>query len=72
MATIFGILLSLAAAYMATRFNNIMDMLQLVFAFVNARCLHIPAGDVLEADTGHAAFTGLLGGNQLRQRYIMG
>ena len=36
MATVFGILLSMAAAYMATRFNNIMDMLQLVFAFVNA------------------------------------
>ncbi|MBV9085864.1 MAG: sodium:solute symporter family protein, partial [Acidobacteriaceae bacterium] len=36
MATVFGIALSVAAAYAATRFNNIMDMLQLVFAFVNA------------------------------------
>ena len=35
-ATVFGILFSVAAAYAATRFNNIMDMLQLVFAFVNA------------------------------------
>src|SRR5205814_5918628 len=36
MATVFGIGVSVAAAYVATRFNNIMDMLQLVFAFVNA------------------------------------
>src|SRR5215472_10560884 len=36
MATVFGIGLSILAAYMANRFNNIMDMLQLVFAFVNA------------------------------------
>jgi Na+/proline symporter len=36
MATVFGIALSVAAAYAATRFNNIMDFLQLVFAFVNA------------------------------------
>jgi len=35
-ATVGGILLSVAAAYATTRFNNIMDMLQLVFAFVNA------------------------------------
>src|SRR5690349_1534158 len=35
-ATVFGIILSGAAAYATTRFNNIMDMLQLVFAFVNA------------------------------------
>jgi hypothetical protein len=36
MATIFGIALSVAVAYATTAFNNIMDMLQLVFAFVNA------------------------------------
>ena len=35
MSTVFGIALSVAAAYAATRFNNIMDFLQLVFAFVN-------------------------------------
>src|ERR1043165_7160613 len=35
-ATVFGILLSVAAAYATTKLNNIMDMLQLVFAFVNA------------------------------------
>ena len=35
-ATVFGVLFSIAAAYAATRFNNLMDFLQLVFAFVNA------------------------------------
>ena len=35
-ATVGGILLSIFAAYLAARFNNIMDVLQLVFAFVNA------------------------------------
>ena len=34
--TIWGIALSVAAAYIATRFNSIMDLLQTVFAFVNA------------------------------------
>src|SRR5262249_49010086 len=36
MATVFGIVLSVAAPSMATRFNTIMHLLQLVFAFVNA------------------------------------
>ena len=37
-------LLSVAAAYVASAFNNIMDMLQLVFAFVNAPLFaHVPA-----------------------------
>ena len=31
-----GITISVAAAYFAAHFNNIMDLLQLVFAFVNA------------------------------------
>ena len=35
-ATIGGVLLAMAAAYLAARFNNIMDVLQLVFAFINA------------------------------------
>src|SRR5919205_1981233 len=35
-ATVWGIILSIAAAYAASAFNNIMDLLQLVFAFVNA------------------------------------
>ena len=36
MTTVFGILASVGTAYLATQFNNIMDFLQLVFAFVNA------------------------------------
>ena len=35
-ATVVGIAVSVAAAYFAAHFNNIMDLLQLVFAFVNA------------------------------------
>ena len=34
--TVAGVVLSIACAYLATYFNNIMDFLQLVFAFVNA------------------------------------
>jgi len=34
--TVAGIALSIIAAYAASQFNNIMDVLQLVFAFVNA------------------------------------
>ena len=63
MATIFGIALSVAAAYMATKFNNIMDMLQLVFAFVNAPLFAtFLLGMFWKRTTGHGAFTGLLGG----------
>jgi len=36
MTTIAGVVLSIAAAYVARRYNNIMDLLQLVFGFVNA------------------------------------
>ncbi len=36
MATIGGVALSIAAAYLVTNFNNIMDALQLVFSIVNA------------------------------------
>ena len=63
MATIFGIALSVATAYMATRFNNIMDMLQLVFAFVNAPLFAtFLLGMFWKRTTGHGAFSGLLGG----------
>ncbi|GAC1435871.1 MAG: sodium:solute symporter family protein [Terriglobales bacterium] len=63
MATIFGVALSLAAAYMATRFNNIMDMLQLVFAFVNAPLFAtFLLGMFWKRTTGHGAFSGLLSG----------
>ena len=63
MATIFGILLSVAAAFVATRFNNIMDMLQLVFAFVNAPLFAtFLLGMFWKRTTGHGAFFGLLSG----------
>src|SRR6516165_5560306 len=61
--TVVGITISVAAAYFASRFNNIMDMLQLVFAFVNAP-LFATFLLVLfwKRATGHAAFAGLLSG----------
>jgi len=63
MATVFGILISIAAAYVATRFNNIMDMLQLVFAFVNAPLLAtFLLGMFWKRTTGHGAFVGLISG----------
>ena len=63
MATIFGIALSIAAAYAATRFNNIMDFLQLVFAFVNAPLFAtFLLGMFWKRTSGHGAFFGLLSG----------
>lgn len=63
MATVFGILVSVAAAYVATRFNNIMDMLQLIFAFVNAPLFAtFLLGMFWKRATGHGAFVGLLSG----------
>jgi SSS family solute:Na+ symporter len=62
-ATVFGIALSVAAAYATTRFNNIMDMLQLVFAFVNAPLFAtFLLGMFWRRATGHGAFFGLLAG----------
>src|SRR4030095_15242161 len=63
MATLFGVGLSVVAAYAATRFNNIMDLLQLVFAFVNAPLFAtFLLGMFWKRATGHGAFTGLLAG----------
>jgi SSS family solute:Na+ symporter len=62
-ATVFGIVLSVAAAYVAASFNNIMDMLQLVFAFVNAPLFATFAlGMFWRRTTGHGAFLGLISG----------
>lgn len=62
-ATVFGIALSVAAAYVAASFNNIMDMLQLVFAFVNAPLFATFAlGMFWRRTTGHGAFAGLVSG----------
>jgi SSS family solute:Na+ symporter len=63
MATVFGIAFSVGAAYLATAFNNIMDMLQLVFAFVNAPLFAtFLLGMFWKRATGHGAFLGLLSG----------
>jgi len=62
-ATIGGILLSIAAAYAATSFNNIMDALQLIFSMVNAPLFAtFLLGMFWKRTTGHGAFTGLLSG----------
>ncbi len=63
LATVLGIALSVAAAYAAAHFNNIMDMLQLVFAFVNAPLFAtFLLGMFWKRATGHGAFVGLLAG----------
>ena len=63
MATLFGIAASVAAAYAATRFNNIMDFLQLIFAFVNAPLFAtFLLGMFWKRATGHGAFWGLVSG----------
>jgi SSS family solute:Na+ symporter len=63
MATIFGIGASVFAAYIATQFNNIMDVLQLVFAFVNAPLFAtFLLGMFWKRATGHGAFAGLASG----------
>src|SRR5205807_4186724 len=62
-ATVGGILLSITAAYVASAFNNIMELLQLVFAFVNAPLFATFAlGMFWRRTTGHGAFVGLLSG----------
>ncbi len=62
-STVFGIALSIAAAYVAASFNNIMDLLQLVFAFVNAPLFATFAlGMFWRRATGHGAFIGLVSG----------
>src|SRR6266705_1140037 len=62
-ATLAGVAISIACAYVATRFNNIMDFLQLVFAFVNAPLFATFAlGMFWKRTTGHGAFAGLVSG----------
>jgi SSS family solute:Na+ symporter len=61
MTTIVGILASVVTAYLTTKFNNIMDFLQLVFAFVNAPLFAtFLLGMFWRRATGHGAFFGLL------------
>ena len=62
-ATVVGVLLSIAAAYVASAFNNIMDLLQLVFAFVNAPLFGTFAlGMFWKRTSPNGAFWGLLSG----------
>ena len=62
-ATVAGILLSIGAAVIASSFNSIMDMLQLVFSFVNAPLFAtFLLGMFWKRATGHGAFWGLVSG----------
>jgi solute:Na+ symporter, SSS family len=63
MATIFGVVVSIAAAYLASLFGNIMDFLQTIFSMVNAPLFAVIfLGMFWKRTTGNAAFTGLLAG----------
>jgi SSS family solute:Na+ symporter len=66
LATIVGVLVSVGAAYLASKFNNIMNLLQLVFAFVNAPLFAtFLLGMFWRRATGHGAFWGLMSGTAL-------
>jgi SSS family solute:Na+ symporter len=61
--TVVGILLSIAAAYFASMYNNCMDVIQLVFSFVNAPLFAtFLLGMFWKRTTGTGAFFGLFGG----------
>ena len=61
--TVVGILLSIAAAYVAGNWNNAMDIIQLVFGFVNAPLFAtFLLGMFLVRTTSSGAFYGLVGG----------
>ncbi|HEY1341732.1 MAG TPA: hypothetical protein VGF59_29675 [Bryobacteraceae bacterium] len=61
--TIVGVALSVATAYVAQHYNNIMDLLQLVFGFVNAPLFAtFLLGMFWKRATGHGAFIGLISG----------
>jgi len=61
--TVVGILLSIGAAYFASMYNNCLDIIQLVFGFVNAPIFAtMLLGMFWKRTTGTGAFFGLLGG----------
>jgi len=61
--TIIGILISIATAYIARSFNSIMDLLQLVFSFVNAPLFAtFFLGMFWKRTSANGAFYGLLSG----------
>ena len=63
MATVFGILFSIATAYIAKSYNNINDFLQLVFSFVNGPLFAtFLLGMFWKRTTSNGAFWGLVAG----------
>jgi SSS family solute:Na+ symporter len=61
--TIVGVLVSIAAAYIASKFGNIMDFLQTVFSMINAPLFAVIfLGMFWKRSTGNGAFIGLLMG----------
>jgi len=63
LTTIFGVLVSILTAYVARLFNNVMDFLQLIFAFINAPLFAtFLLGMFWKRATGHGAFYGLISG----------
>ncbi|MFB3853517.1 MAG: sodium:solute symporter family protein [Vicinamibacterales bacterium] len=63
MATVFGTLASILTAYIAMSFGNIMDLLQLVFSFINAPLLAtFLLGMFWARSTPNGAFWGLVAG----------
>jgi SSS family solute:Na+ symporter len=61
--TVVGIVLSIGAAYFASRYDNAMDIIQLVFGFVNAPLFAtFLLGMFWKRTTGTGAFLGLFGG----------
>ncbi len=61
--TVVGVLLSILTAYVARVFNNVMDFLQLIFAFINAPLFAtFLMGMFWKRTTGHGAFYGLISG----------
>jgi SSS family solute:Na+ symporter len=61
--TVVGILLSIVCAYLVNRWSNAMDIIQLVFGFVNAPLFAtFLLGMFWKRTTSHGAFFGLLGG----------
>jgi SSS family solute:Na+ symporter len=61
--TVVGILISIATAYVARGFNSIMDLLQLVFSFVNAPLFAtFFLGMFWKRTTANGAFWGLISG----------
>jgi SSS family solute:Na+ symporter len=62
-ATVAGVLVSIAAAYVVQQFDSLMDYLQLLFGFFNAPIFAtFLLGMFWKRATGHGAFVGLLAG----------